>query len=175
MNSFQLRIAGNFNAISTDPGISLKTWGTPGQYFWSAAVRPGNNTSTYNLTGFKNVNIFGVTVNGIVRANSNSTQCAVVYDWGFSLGINGTPPLISGEKTTSPDGWNLNTTTTAVSTYFLSKDTNSVRLSDPITSVKSIEFFTLYAQGDGAEFLNQVEINYLLNFTFYYRYEGEEY
>jgi len=174
MKSFQIRIAQNFVVVAGAAGVTVKTWGTVGQYFWSMAWTPNGFDSVYNLTGFKNVNIYGVSVNGYVRGNSNSTKCAVVEDWNFLLSLNGTPPMISGSTRVSPDGFALISSGSLVTGYNLSKNTNSIMLADPITSVKSITFDTFYAQGIGAEFLNEIALNYGLNFTFYYKYEGED-
>jgi len=174
-NSFQIRINQNFLAVAGGAGVSLRTWGTAGQYFWSTNFTPDGDTSRYDITGFKNVNIYGIICNGYVRGNSNSAnKCAIVEDWNFFLSLNGTPPLISGEKLAAPNGWNIISTGTNLTGFHLSKNTNSIMLANPITSVKSITFDTMYAQGIGAEFLNEVALNYGLNFTFYYRYEGED-
>lgn len=174
MKSFQIRIANNSTLVAGAAGVSLRTWGTAGQYFFSGEFNTGGNNSIYNLTGFKNVNLFGMSVSAHVRGNSGSTnKCAVVEDWAFNIGLDGTPPLISG-AVGSPDGWSLIARGPQLTGYSLSKHTNTIMLSDPITSVKSILFASFYIQGVGAEFLNEVSINYNLNFTFYYKYEGED-
>ena len=173
MKSFQIRIAQNYLLVSGSPGNSLRTWGTVGQYYWSAGFNPGS-TSVYNLEGFKSVDIFGMSVNGYVKANSNSiNKCAIVDDWAFSLILEGYPPLVSGFKRVSPDGFDLVTKGTTLPKYNLSKNQNSVMMADPIPSVKSITFEYIYAQGSGAEFLNEIEFQYSIMFTFYYKYEGE--
>ena len=175
LKSFQIRIAQNFVVAQGNPGVSCKTWGTPGQYFWSLVFTPGGNDSLYELTGFKAVNIYGVSVNGYMRGNSSSTtKCAVVEDWNMYLIVNGNAPLISGATRVTPNGFSLISNDPDVTGYNLSKNTNTIMLADPITNVKSISFDTLYAQGIGAEFLNEVALNYGLNFTFYYKYEGED-
>ncbi len=174
MKSFQIRIERNsYTAIDGAPSTSVRTWGTPGQYFFSAVFKPGSD-SKFEIEGFKNVNIHGITTTGFVRGASNSTKCAVVQDWNFLLVINGTPSLISGKVRTSPDGFNLKIDSPAVLIYNISKHTPTILLSDPITSVKSIDFDSIYAQGVGAEFLNEIAFNYNFNFTFYYTYEGED-
>jgi hypothetical protein len=174
LKSFQIRIERNsFTAVDGATGTSVRTWGTPGQYFFSAVFKPGSD-SQFNITGFKNINIHGITATGFVRGASNSTKCAVVQDWNFLLVINGTPSLISGFVRTSPNGFNLVTEPPGVLIYNISKHTPTIILSDPIASVKSIDFDSIYAQGIGAEFLNEIAFNYNFNFTFYYKYEGED-
>jgi len=173
MKSFQITIGQSYT-VDNGTNRSIKTWGTVGQYFWSAEFAPNGNSSIFDLEGFKNVNIYGISVNGYLRGVASGTKCAVVTDWSFNLKITGTPPLISGTKRVSPDGFALYTNDSNVTEYCLSKTTNQIILSDPIASVKSIQFLVLQAQGVGAEFLNEVQLNYLLNFTFYYKYEGED-
>ena len=171
MQSFTIRINQNF-VVDTTSG-NIRTWGTVGQYFWSMSTGV-NGGSTYNLSGFKNTNIFGVSMNGAVKSNSGlATGNALVTDWSIIIGINGNAPLISGAKTVSPDGFNLITSGSGLNFFNLSKDTNSVMFQDPYTSVKSISFDALFAQGMGAETFETVALNYNLNFTFYYQYEGE--
>jgi hypothetical protein len=174
MKTFRIVITQNQFIVAGGAGVGLRTWGPIGQYFWSLDLTPANNTSLFTIEGFKSVNIYGIEVNGFVRGNPASTRCAVVEDWGFGLQVLGTSPLISGIKRTSPDGFAIGTTGNSLTTYFLSKNTNSVFLNEPIANVKSIEFNDLYAQGSGAEFLNEIALSYLLNFTFHYTYEGED-
>lgn len=174
MRSFQLSIFQSITCTSGNSGTEIKTWGTVGQYFWSLSVKPNNASSIYNLTGFKNVNIYGVNVNGFVRGDpSSATKCAVVQDWMIFLNLDGNSGLISGDKSISPDGFSLYTLDPVLNYYQLSKYTSSVSLATPITSVKTITFESVFAQGIGAEFLNSIDLNYRLNFTFYYKYEGE--
>ena len=175
MRSFQISIFQNMVCTSGSPGVEIRTWGTPGQYFWTLKNTPNGVDSLYNLTGFKNVNLYGASVNGYVRGEGTSaTKCAVVQDWMFFILIDGNAPLISGSTSVTRNGFNLYTQDPAVSYYNLGKYTNSIMLSDPITSVKSITFDSIFAQGVGAEFLNSIDLNYRLNFTFYYKYEGED-
>ena len=173
MKSFQLQIGQSFTVTNT-LNQSIKTWGTVGQYFWSTSFLANSDISVYNIQGFKNIDIYGVKMLGNVTGGHGGVKCAVVTDWGFNISLDGTPPLISGIKSTSPDGWGLKSLPPDILTFPLSKTANSIMLSDPITSVKSISFNYMDAQGIGAEFLNQVQLYYALNFTFYYKYEGEE-
>jgi len=173
MNSFQIRLQGASTIASGDPATSIRTWGTLGQYYFSLDWTAGGTGSIYNIEGFKNVDIYGAGVSGIVQGYSVSTnKCAVVTDWGMSVALNGNPPLIAG-KTSTVDAYGIVTTGTGVCRYLLSKNTNLISLNNPISSVKSISFFNFHVQGIGAEFLNQISLYYDLNFTFYYKYEGE--
>jgi len=173
MKSFQLTIGQSFTVTNTTNQV-VKTWGTLGQYFWSTSFSANSATSIYDIEGFKNVNIYGVKLVGYVQGGQSTAKCAVVDDWSFNILISGTPALISGVKRSSPDGFGLITTGSGLTEYSLSKNTNEIILADPITSVKFIQFISLQAQGVGAEFLNEINLNYLLSFTFFYKYEGED-
>ena len=172
LQSFNIKIN---QAVVALPGTGgLRTWGTPGQYFFSLSLTPSNLSSTYNLTGFKSTNIYGVSVSGTVVGNfANATKCADVEDWSFSIALNGTPPLISGAKVTGTDGFGLFVRGNTLNSMTLSKNTNCISFANPFTSVSSITFQSLQVSGKGAEFLNEVALFYDLYFTFYYRYEGE--
>lgn len=173
-NSFAIRIQGASTVAAGNPFTSVRTWGTAGQYYFSLDFTPASGSSIYDIGGFKNVNIYGLGVVGYVSGYANSAnKCAVVNDWSINVAINGNPPLISGKTSPINDGYGITTGGVPLTRYNLSKYQNSIMLSDPITSVKSIAFNSFYVQGIGAEFLNEIELYYDLNYTFYYRYEGE--
>lgn len=171
LQSFNIRI--NQASNCTNANGVVRTWGTLGQYFYSLVHTPNNLTSIYNLEGFKRTDIYGMDVTGYVQGYFGSaTKCAIVDDWSFILTLTGTSPLISG-SIGATDGFQLKTTSPGTNTIPLSKYTNNIMFSSPFTNVKSIEFVNLQAQGTGAEFLNEVFLIYDLEFTFYYKYEGE--
>ena len=171
MKSFSIKIVQSVLAGSNG---TCRTWGTPGEYFWSAAIVPSAQNSFYNMEGFKNVDIYGVSVVGAIIGNATSpNKCAVVTDWSFQIGLDGTNPLISGSKVVSPDGYNIITSGVNLDYVNLSKNNNVINFASPIGSVKQIVFDTIFCQGIGAEFLNDVAVSYNLYFTFYYKYEGE--
>lgn len=173
LRSFQIRIA-QATVCQSGSGF-IKTWGTVGQYFFSLNLTPNNQGSTYNLTGFKSTDIYGVSVNGYVHGNfTSSTQCAVISDWSFNLNLNGNAPLVSGDETVSPNGFDIITSGSDLNTISLSKYSNTIMFANPYQSVQSINFSSLLAQGSGAQFLNAIDLVYNLSFTFYYKYEGEE-
>ena len=172
IKSFQVRIAQNFTAVNGDPGVKVRTWGTSGQYFWSSVFTPNNLISVFEILGFKNVDVYGVLVNGYVHGNFNSAnKCAVVNDWNFFMQLDGNLPLISGLIKAAPNGFNLRDD---ANYYYISKDFPQMMVTEPIKSVKTINFYSIYAQGVGAEFLNEVSLDYGFTFTFYYKYEGED-
>lgn len=174
-NSFAIRLQGAAFVAAGNPLTAIRTWGTAGQFFFSLEFTPAGGGSVYNIGGFKNVNLYGLAVTGFVTgASFSANKCAVVNDWAVNIAIDGNAPLISGKTSTTQDGYSINTLGAPVTRYNLNKYTNLIMLGDPITSVKSIAFNSFFAQGIGAEFLNEVDLYYDLNYTFYYKYEGEE-
>jgi hypothetical protein len=172
MKSFTVRI--NQNTLVSAANSTIRTWGTVGQYYFSAKTTPTNTPSIFNIEGFKNVDIYGVSVVGGVQGNSASVNaCAVIEDWFFTIKVLGQVQLISGSVSTTSNGFNINTVTPDINFIALSKNSNSVMLSTPYQSVSSVSFESLKTQGIGAEFLNVVSLDYDLYFTFYYKYEGE--
>lgn len=161
----------SIDQVTTFSGTDVKTWFVGAQEFW-VAEKAG--VSTFVPEGFKNINIFGVDVIGNVSTQkAAATGGVVVQDWGFEILIEGQLPLVSGSVTTSPNYWNIQTTTTGTRTFALSKYTNSLKFADPIASVKNINFEVLRAQGVGGQTAGVVSLDWDLSFIFFYKYEGE--
>jgi hypothetical protein len=172
MESFNVRI--NQSTVFDDTNGGVNTWGTVGQYYWTSINYPSSQFSTYTLQGFKNINIYGVSVNGFVIGDpSGIASKSVVLDWSFMLRINGTPSLTSGITDTVANGWNIKTLPPDINQFSLSKNTPSLMLANPIQSATSINFNFLLGQGIAATLLDTVYLYYDLYFTFYYKYEGE--
>ena len=149
----------------------VSTWGVAPTAYFIANIVP--DISTYTLESFKNINIWGVSVNGMVSGNLNSaTSKGIVTDWSFRLTINGTMPS-PGLKNISPDGYDIQAISPQVNQIILSKYSDSIMFKSPFISAKSIDFKILRVQGIGAQALNQVAIFHDLSFTFYYNFEGE--
>lgn len=161
----------SIDQVTTFSGTDVKTWFVGAQEFW---VVEKAGVSTFVPEGFKNIDIYGVDVIGNVSTQKAAgTGGVVVQDWGFELLIEGQLPLVSGSITTSPNFWNIQTTTTGTKTFALSKNTNSLKFADPIGSVKNINFEVLRAQGVGGQTAGVVSLDWDLSFVFFYKYEGE--
>jgi hypothetical protein len=161
----------SIDQVTTFSGTDVKTWFVGAQEFW---VVEKAGVSTFVPEGFKNIDIYGVDVIGNVSTQkAAATGGVVVQDWGFEILIEGQLPLVSGTITTSPNYWNIQTTTTGTRTFALSKNTNSLKFADPIGSVKNINFEVLRAQGVGGQTAGVVSLDWDLSFVFFYKYEGE--
>ena len=156
-----------YSAVGT-----LKTWAVGAQHFWTIQEV---GLSTFRFQGFKNVEIYGVDVVGGIQTDvANVTNGVVVSDWNFEFLIDGQLPLTSGFiDTVPPNFWSIEVETTNSKRFSLSKNTNSLRFANPITSAQSISFEALNAQGIGGQNLLAVSLYMDLSFIVYYKFEGE--
>lgn len=161
----------SIDQVTTFSGTDVKTWLLGVQEYW---VVEKAGVSTFNVQGFKNIDIYGVDVIGNVSTQKSAAIGGVVVeDWAFEILIEGQLPLASGNIATSPNYWNIQTSTVGTRTFALSKNTNSLKFADPISSVKFINFENLRAQGVGGQTAGTVSLDWDLSFIFYYKYEGE--
>jgi hypothetical protein len=174
MKSFSIRIDGS-NFFDDTNGF-VRTWGTLGQYYFTALnFKTGFSNSVYNIVGFKNIDIYGISLNGYVMGEPTSaTNSAIVQDWNMYITLNGQAALVSGITNASPNAWDIRTSSPLLNQFVLGKYTPSINLMSPFTSVQSIQFGFLATSGIGATVLDSVYLIYDLYFTFYYKYEGED-
>jgi hypothetical protein len=161
----------SIDQVTSFSGTDVKTWFVGAQEFW---VVEKAGSSFFYPQGFKNIDIYGVDVVGHVMTQKAAVAGGcVVTDWAFEILIAGTLPLASGRIETSPNYWNIQTSTVGTSTFALSKNTNSLKFADPISGVKNINFEVLRAQGTGGQTTGIISLDWDLSFVFYYKYEGE--
>jgi hypothetical protein len=160
------------NQNSTFSGAQVKTWTLGLQEFWTVDI---NGISSFSFQGFKNVNVYGIDVIGQVNTERTAaTGGCNVQDWSFQVLIEGQSPLASGKVDTVPSNyWAIQNGSVGSRTFALSKNTNSVRFADPITSARYLSFERLQAQGDGGQTVGIISLQYKLNFVVFYKYEGE--
>lgn len=167
LRSFIISLKGT----STFTGADVKTWTSGGETFWVTEV---NGTSTYTFQGFKNIDVYGVDVIGSVVSDKTTPTGGVnVNDWSFTIFIDGQLPLVSGLDTIGPNFWVIQENAPNTKTFYLSKNTNSIKLLSPIKSSPFIRFDKLQAQGVGGETSGTTSLKYDFNFIVYYKYEGE--
>jgi len=174
MKSFNVRIDGSTFFDDTNGFVS--SWGLAGQYYFNGLnFASGFSNSVYSIVGFKNIDIYGISVNGYVNGVATATtNTAIVQDWNMYLTLNGQASLVSGLTNASPNAWNIKTTSPLLNQFVLGKYTPSLNLMSPFTSVRSIEFGFLATSGIAATLPDTVYLIYDLYFTFYYKYEGED-
>jgi hypothetical protein len=170
LKSFNFVSSGNSN-FTTANGLEGWQLGANNHFFtiYTSLI------STYNIEGFKNINIHGIDLIGGVSTLPTApaaTNC-LVQDWGVGVQINGQMPLIGNTITVSPDQWALANNVGFNQNFRLGKYKTSVKFASPVQSVTSIVLNSLQAQGNGNESLTNINLVWYLNFVVYYSFEGE--
>jgi hypothetical protein len=167
IQSFSFTSSANDNFVAPD----LLAWTAPGGMPYFQVDK--NYISTFNIQGFKNVNIFGVDVIGDFQPLITTVNPAIVSDWQIRMRLNGQMPLISGNITAAPNGWSLTQGIPQSQIFTLSRFKTSFKLESPIQSVTSIQLDNLKINGIGPNSLLTVNVSWNLQFIVYYQYEGE--
>lgn len=164
----------SFNFISSGSqnlsGADIDTWSN-GLHNFFIAQRPAG-ISTFNIQGFKNINIYAIEVQGIVASGINTNNSVIINDWSFFISVQGQNSLVSGLTVGSPNPYNIAIQPTDVE-FSLAKYSPKFTFLDPVKSAKSIKILGLKADGLGAENLLAVNLTWSVNFIAYYNYEGE--
>lgn len=168
LRSFSFRVNTNTNLS----GGNVKQWTTSaGNHYFS--VNAGT-ASTYNIQGFKNIEVYGIDVLGTIQTLVGATNGGVIInDWSIDVLISGQQPLVGGTVTTSPNYYSIDATSPSNRIFSLSKFNNSLKLASPITSVQFIQLGSTYATGFGYQTLNDINLHWNLDFVVYYKFEGE--
>jgi len=166
MRSFSFLSSANENAV----GAEIKTWGLAPQNYW--LYQSQSQLSTFNIQGFKNVNVHSVEAQGVVSTLITGTEGIIVNDWDFSITVNGQNPLINGNITAAPNNFSIQTQGLNP-TFVIGKYSPKFTFADPIQSASSIQITQLRASGIGAQNLANINIAWAINFIVYYTYEGE--
>jgi len=165
LRSFAINL--KFQNAYNSAGTNVKSWGTLGNYNWQVSQ---NTTGTnFLIDGFKRIDLYGIQMVGGVFTDVGLANAAIVSDYGLRLTLTGQTPLVSG----SIVGGGFYPIYTNLNEFVLSKYTNALNLSSPISGVTNINFGNFYANGNNGETLNSVELDIELAFVFYYKYDGE--
>lgn len=162
LKSFFVTIANNVTYSTV--GTNVKTWTVSGDTFFTVSETSLN--STFNVQGFKNVNIHGFKAVGQV-SSPISGNSVIVEDWVFGLFFNGQPPLLGGGF--SPNTWSANNTSP---TWNVSKYIPSIIFKSPIQSVQSFTISGFEASGYGVETVGNVSLAIGMTFEIIYSFEG---
>ena len=165
MRSFTILVSANASVAGAD----ITTWGAAPQNYWSARV---TGTSTFNIQGFKNVNIHSIEAVGRVNSIIGAADSVLVQDWGWSLQVLGQNPIINGNITVAPNNFVMQEQGINPNMQ-LSKYAPKMEFQDPITSATAIRITQLAAQGIGARDLLAINLAWGFNFIVNYTYEGE--
>jgi hypothetical protein len=166
LRSFTLNINQNFIFSNTE----FTEWNTTGTILpWTMFDGGISRFSVFNIIGFKNIDVYGVSLVGIVYPLLAPAQRqALVQDWGVEIGLGGNPALIGGSF-----GNNSFLASQGNSSVFLSKYQNEYKLASPIKSVKDVTISALTASGIQNESGVSVDLAWEVNIIVYYKFEGE--
>lgn len=163
----------SFTFVSRDNGAfggaNIDTWANGTTIYW-AVEKLG--VSTFELQGFKNVDVYSIEAVGDFLCDVNTGDSAIINDWSMTIQINGQVPLISGSVNTTLNEFGMKPA--AETPYVaLSRYQTKITYQDPIRSVSSIQIGALRAAGVGAENLLEINLNWNVTFVVNYLYEGE--
>ena len=168
LRSFNFSIANQSNWTAPD----FEYWQIGTQHFWSLD-RQSASGSTYQIQGFKNINIFKIEVTGDLCSSPQFTPYnCLVQNWNCDFIIEGQNSTSVGSIVSSPNVFGM---TQQDSNPFirLSKFQSSMTFETPIQSAKNINVKGIYCDGIANQTTTSAEVGIVLNFTVYYKYEGE--
>ena len=141
-------------------------WTVGTDNYW--VVQSGVDTSDFTIQGFKNINLYGIKLQGYVQAPI-SGNFGIVDDFSWNLKLTGEKPSISGVFTTN--NWNVSLYPLDIR---LTKYQNSIMFSEPIKSLSQIRVSNFGAQGYANNNLLNIRLDVEANFYFLYKFEGED-
>jgi len=166
LRSFNFVIGGQANFVAPD----VKTWTSGTETFYTFER---NGSSTFTPQGFKNIDVYGVSVIGNFGTfNIPVLGGAIPSDWAVRLVINGQYSLLGGVIQPTND-FNLANNVSNINTFKLGRFKPDLKFGDPIKSVSSFQIIQIESNGTGVQTAGNVNLQYLLNFIVYYKFEGE--
>lgn len=148
-------------------------WQIGTQHFWTLDTSTITGSSTFNITGFKNINIFKIEITGDVNSTPQFApfQC-IVQNWNFNFQIVGQNSQSTGNVLAAPNNFGM-VEQTLNPAFRLSKFENSVSFESPIQSARQIIVNSLFVDGIANQTVLSAQIGYQINVTVFYKYEGE--
>lgn len=152
-----------------EDGIISAIWSTNGGgYFINEA-----NFIEYKIQGFKNINIYGVKMNGDVTSDITTFYNNIVKDFSVQLKLIGQTPIIGNTFSNGGEFYNIEFEGENTKIFLLSKYNSCLDFATPYQSVTSLRWENLRVSGTNLQNNTTVAIDVKLNFTFYYKFEGE--
>jgi len=151
-------------------GPNFDTWTIGTDRYWFGRTTAA--FAQFNVQGFKNINIFGIDCVGDWKSSPGGSNC-LIDNWEVRIDLIGQPSILGGEVVPLANLLNVNTTTASTNNFILSKYKRKVELSSPVQSVTAIQFQAYTASGHANQSLLSADVNWNLNFVFYYQFEGE--
>lgn len=165
--NFQIVQQQNYTAAQGFLGWQIGT-----QHFWTLAIADPTG-SRFDIEGFKNINIYKIELTGdIISYPQIPGSSVIVQNWCLDLIVQGQNSTTAGFVIPSPNPFNMISQPNNPN-FRLSKFQNSISFASPIQSAKEIAVRNLIIDGIAEQLLTNGQIGYSINFTVYYKYEGE--
>ena len=152
-------------------GPNLDVWTIGGNNYWFG--RTTTEFAEYNVQGFKNINIWGVDVTGDFKSGPGGANNCIIDDWHVNLNLIGQFTALGGVINPLVNGLNVNNAVASTNSFELSRFKTNIKFASPIQSVSRIRFDNYIASGHANQSLLSVQVNWNLNYVFYYTFEGE--
>jgi len=169
LRSFNFSIANQSNYGAAN---GFLYWQIGTQHFWTLDISSASG-SKYNIQGFKNINIFKIEITGDINSSPQLApfQC-IVQNWSLGLEVVGQNSASVGNVLTAPNPFAM--IEQPLNPFIrLSKFQNCVSFESPIQSAREINIKNLFVDGIANQTILSAQIGYVINFTIYYKYEGE--
>jgi hypothetical protein len=165
LKSFSLSLSGNISGT----GTQFWAWGPITDYNWN--YESNGLSSTFNIQGFKNINIHKIEQLGYFNS-ARSSNSVIINDWSFFVRINGQNPVLPGFISATND---FGLTQQLTPLIALGKYNNSIEFISPISSVSSLVVEKFEANGTGSNSGSAALIEWSVTINVYYSFEGEDY
>lgn len=169
LRSFNFSIANQSNYGAAQ---GFLYWQIGTQHYWTLDSSSASG-SKYTIQGFKNINIFKIELTGDINSTPQFApyQC-LVQNWTIGIEIVGQNSTSVGSVLSSPNPFAMIEQQTNPFIR-LSKFQPSITFETPIQSAKEIIMKNLFVDGIANQTTTSAQIGYVINFTVFYKYEGE--
>ena len=134
-----------------------------------ATFAAGAGPAVFKPEGFKNIDVYGISITGEIISDPSSTTLGGIIDtWGVLLNTNGFYSEISGTFSNQ-----ALTVTENPLTISLSRYANYIEFQSPIKALQNISFNNLYIQASSCQTTTNLSIFGQLQLNVYYKFEGE--
>lgn len=164
LKQFNLSIATGKNFSTAAGNYVSWTTGTTNSF----VIQSGTDVTTFNVQGFKNINLHGIKLMGSVQSELN-TNYGIVEDYSFFLQLTGQTPSISGTFST-PNNWGANLFQNQLR---IGKYQNEINFAEPIKSLSTISISNFSAQGYNNNSPLSIRLEFFVQLYFFYTFEGE--
>jgi len=168
IKSFNFLVVNQVN----EPTPEFYPWTIGTENFWLYASN--NTASTLTVQGFKNINIYKIEINGNVYSEASPSGVAgIVQNWHVIMTIDGQNSNFVGGNYVA-GGFNMINQANNPN-ILLNKFQRSQTFTTPIQSASKITIESLYADGIANQSNVSIKLDWWLNVTVHYTFEGEDF